>query len=95
MNKIRLTESQLHRVIKESVKKILKEEVCQVWSVYRGSGRPDKPVFEGSEEECDDFIDDNQNEYNNFGITSNVTRQNPYGDNIHEDDEGFLQWGFK
>jgi|GEM_PF-1058836 len=65
MSKIRLTESQLHRVIKESVKKILREEnegnkIHDDYVVAETiGGWRQVPMFEGTYEECVHYMKSN------------------------------------
>ena len=70
----------------------MEEELCAVLSSYQGSGRPDSMQFEGSREECENYIEQNSSEHNTLGLTCGTKFETPFGDFITEDSDGFLQW---
>lgn len=55
--KYKLTESQLNRVIKESVKEILKESNDEIWYEQETiGGWRQNPMFSGSYQECLQYL---------------------------------------
>ena len=91
MSKIRLTEAQLHRVIKESVKKILreirKEPIQNTYDAFRRKGQYNIYDKRGNSyfDRAEDLRDNYNNVYNKDNNTDNDLADNPTPEEFFED----------